>query len=132
MNGGIEFIDESGNTYGYTMEDFRNIDWGAAGVFEVLQNVYRLILTPKYSVRLDRLMGFEANYLDAPINLEPEIFTAEVLDVVHRYEPRVEILDLDFTPNLEGKVVTRIKLVLRNMIFGTRTAYRQEIRYPQP
>ena len=40
MNGGIEFIDESGNSYGYTMEDFVNIDWGAAGIFEILQNVY--------------------------------------------------------------------------------------------
>jgi phage baseplate assembly protein W len=131
MNGGIEFIDPSGNSYGYTMEDFINIDWGAAGVFEILQNVYRLILTSKYSVRLDRLMGFEADYVDSPINLEPDIFTAEVLDVVHRYEPRVEILDIDFRPDLDGKMVTKIKLVLRNVIFGTRTPYLEEIRYPQ-
>jgi hypothetical protein len=126
----IEFIDASDNPYDLTMADLAVIDWGCAGIKEILQNCYRLILTPKLTVRLDRLMGFEGDWLDAPMPESADLFTAEVLAVIHLYEQRVEILDVSFRGELTGKMVAVIKLVLRNVISGTRIPYQQELRYP--
>jgi phage baseplate assembly protein W len=126
----IEFIDASDNPYDLTMADLAAIDWGCAGIKEILQDVYRLILTPKLTVRLDRLLGFEGDWLDAPMPESADIFIAEVLAVIHLYEQRVEILDVSFRGELTGKMVAVIKLALRNVISGTLTPYTQEIRYP--
>jgi phage baseplate assembly protein W len=126
----INFIDPDGRPYDYTMADFAKIDFGAAGEKEILQNVYRLILTPKYSVPLDRLMGFESNVVDTPISETPEILIAEVLDVVHHYEPRVEILDVSFSGDPENaKLVPTLKLGIRNVIYGTRIPYSSQPSY---
>jgi phage baseplate assembly protein W len=120
----INFFDPNGQPYPYTMADLAEIDFGAAGEKEILQNVYRLLLTPKYSVPLDRLMGFVANVVDSPINETPDILIAEVLDEVHAQESRVEILDITFSADAEnGKLIPNIKLAIRNVIYGTDIPY---------
>jgi phage baseplate assembly protein W len=126
----INFIDPNDQPYPYTMADLAVIDFGAAGEKEILQNVYRLMLTPKFSVPLERLMGFESNVIDAPIDQAPELLVAEILEVVHFWENRVEILDVSFAGDvLNGRLVPSIKLGIRNVIYGTRTHYSSQPSY---
>jgi phage baseplate assembly protein W len=126
----INFIDPNGQPYPYTMADLAEIDFGAAGEKEILQNVYRLMLTPKYSVPLERLMGFESNVVDAPIDQAPEILIAEILEVIHFWENRVEILDVSFAADvLNGRLVPTLKLGIRNVIYGTRIPYASQPSY---
>jgi uncharacterized protein len=126
----INFIDPDGQPYPYTMADFAEIDFGAAGTKEILQNVYRLMLTPRLSVPLERSMGFESNVIDAPINEAPDLIHAEILQVIHFWENRVEILDVTFAGDGEnGRLVPTIKLGIRNVIYGTRTPYASQPSY---
>lgn len=126
----INFIDPNGQPYPYTMADFAKIDFGAAGEKEILQNCYRLILTPRLSVPLERSMGMASNVVDAPIDQAPELLIAEILEVVHFWENRVEILDVSFSGDVEnGRLVPSIKLGIRNVIWGTRIPYSSQPSY---
>ena len=120
----VNFIDPSGEPYPYTMADLAEIDFAAAGEREILQNVYRLILTPKYSVPLERTLGMENEVVDAPLTEAPDLLIAEILEVVHFWENRVEILDVSFQADgLAGHLVPTIRLGIRNVIYGTRDPY---------
>ena len=119
----MNIVNPEGEPY-FTMEDLSRIDFAAAGVKEVVQNVYRLLLTPKYSVPLERTMGMENEVVDAPITEAPDLLIAEILEVIHLWEPRVEILDVTFRADGQaGHLVPTIRMAIHNVIYGTRDSY---------
>ena len=123
MNGQINIVNPEGEPY-LTMEELAEIDFAAAGIKEIVQNVYRLLLTPKFSVPLERTMGMENEVVDAPITEAPDLLIAEILEVVHFWENRVDILEVTFRADGQaGKLVPTIRMALRNVIYGTNEPY---------
>jgi phage baseplate assembly protein W len=119
----MNIVNPEGEPY-FTMEDLADIDFAAAGIKDPVQCVYRLLLTPKYSVPLERTMGMENEVVDAPINEAPDLLIAEILEVVHLWEPRVEILEVTFLADGQaGKLIPRIRLAVHNVISGSRDSY---------
>jgi len=93
-----------------------NIDFGATGINEVLQNVKYIVLTTIYSVPLDREFGIDASFVDKPTPRIPElIITQEVALKINLYEPRAKFRDISYDGDvLSGslKVVITIEVDL--------------------
>ena len=65
-------------------------------VEEVLQNVRVIISTIRGEVPLDRSFGLEGKFLDKPIPAAQSILIAEVLEALEAYEPRANVLSINF------------------------------------
>ena len=79
-------------------------------VIEILQNVLTICMTQKYSVPMDRELGVEGEFLDEAVSRLRAKFKGEVVRAVKKYEPRARVTAIDFTADLNGKVVPRIKV----------------------
>jgi len=63
---------------------------------EIVQNVTMILVSPKYSVPLDRDFGTSHNQLDTPVNIAQPKLIMEIIDAIEKYEPRAEITKIDF------------------------------------
>ena len=80
---------------------------------EILQNVRTILTTTKYSVPLDRDFGIDANLIDTPIDYAQAKLTAEIIDAIRRYEPRVSVSKVTFSGNAEdGQLIPTVKVVI--------------------
>ena len=77
---------------------------------EILQNVLTICLTQKYSVPMDRLLGVEGEFLDEAVSRVRAKFKSEVVQAVRKYEPRARVIAIDFSADLNGKVIPRIRI----------------------
>ena len=77
---------------------------------EILQNVMTICTTQKYSVPMDRLLGLEGSFLDEAVGKARAKLKSEVVRAVKKYEPRARVTAIDFTTDLNGKVVPRIRI----------------------
>lgn len=75
----------------YEVTELSQVDFGATGVNEILQNVRTIISTPKYSVPLNREFGVDTTMLDAPIPVAQAKLTAQIVAAVHKWEPRATV-----------------------------------------
>ncbi|WP_438449472.1 hypothetical protein [Gorillibacterium sp. sgz5001074] len=73
-----------------------DIDWGATGAAEIVQNVRTLISTFKYEVAYDRTLGIRPDFLDMPQQLAVTRAVAEIYAVVEEREPRARLKDVSF------------------------------------
>ena len=90
------------------------INFGATGVEEILQNVRMIISTPKYSVPLDREFGVDATLVDKPMSIARSKIAVDLIDAIRRYEPRVDVTGVEFTGYaLSGKLVPKVKVRLK-------------------
>lgn len=78
----------------------RPIDFKPTRLEEILQNVRTILVTPKYSVPLNRNFGITATMLDLPMPVAQAKLTNEIIEAVQRYEPRVRVTQITF--NGEG------------------------------
>ena len=80
---------------------------------EILQNVRCILSTTKYSVPLDRGFGIDGQILDMPIDYAEARLTAEVIDALRKYEPRVRVSKVTFEGDgEEGKLIPKVKVVI--------------------
>ena len=77
---------------------------------EVLQNVRMIISTVKYSVPMDREFGIDGTVVDRPINIAKAHLSNEIFRAVRRYEPRAEIVSIEFNGDEIGKLTPTIKI----------------------
>jgi phage baseplate assembly protein W len=89
------------------------LDWAAAGVARIAQNVRNLISTFRYEVAYDRTLGIDPALLDKPAETAAAQYIAEVYRVVSLYEPRAMVKDVRFTGvdtdgNMQFQVVVEI------------------------
>ena len=77
---------------------------------EVLQNVRMIISTVKYSVPMDREFGIDGTVVDRPINIAQAHLSNEIFRAVRRYEPRAEIVSIDFDGDETGRLTPTIKI----------------------
>lgn len=84
---------------------------------EIMQNVLMILLTPKYSVPLDRAFGLEASIIDAPINHQAQL-TAQIALAIRQFEPRARLKKVNFGGDMSnGQIVPSvvIELVEKNL-----------------
>ena len=62
---------------------------------EIMQNVRTIITTMKKSIPMFREFGMD-KILDQPINIVQARITAQVADVIKRYEPRAKLISIDY------------------------------------
>ena len=77
---------------------------------EILQNVMTVFLTQKYSVPMDRLLGVEGEFLDEAVSRVRAKYKNEVVQAVKKYEPRARVSAIDFSTDLNGRVIPRIRV----------------------
>ncbi len=81
---------------------------------EIAQNVKTILTTMKGEVFLDRDFGVSGEVLDRPQNAVRAILTAEIADAVAKFEPRAKVTDCFFKADESGKVLTNVKLRIKN------------------
>lgn len=81
---------------------------------EILQNVRTILTTTKYSVALDRDFGLEADAVDSPIQNVQAKLTAEIIEKVEKYEPRVQVKQVDYDGDfITGKLIPKVRVVIK-------------------
>ena len=83
-------------------------------IVEVLQNVYTILSTTKYSAPLFREFGTSASYLDEPHAVARMRHTKEIIEAVEQYEPRAFVTEVKYySDEKDGKVYPAVTLRLR-------------------
>src|SRR5262245_41566818 len=72
------------------------LDLGATGLNEVLQNVRVIVNTRIGTVMLDRKFGLDFKFLDAPQNKAQFMMVQEMLRGLTHFEPRVTFSNIQF------------------------------------
>lgn len=86
-----------------------NIDFGATGVDEILQNVAYILSTFVISCPL---YGKRSN-TDAPFYLTKRRNTARIIDSIRRFEPRAVVIDVDYLGDVfVGKLEPVVKVIV--------------------
>lgn len=75
---------------------------------EVIQNLWFLYSTIEYDVPLDRALGLNATYIDKPIETAKALATTDIYDKTEEYEPRAEIVSIDFSVDYERGILKPI------------------------
>lgn len=120
-NWGIQFYDADGSPL--TMQSFETIDFGAISYKEIFQNVKTILTTPLMSAALERTLGIDGDIVDLPMGRAAEM-TVAVMDALYFWEPRCEIMNIEFLPNtLTGQLRVNLQLKIKNVIFGTDIRY---------
>ena len=93
--------------------DEKNINLSpATEIEEIMQNINTLLLTPKYSVPLDREIGIDMTFLDRPVLQAKAAISAEVYQVITKYEPRVIVERVSFAMDGE-KLIPQVQVKLK-------------------
>jgi len=68
---------------------------------EVVQNLYFLYSSTEYDIPLDRGFGLSGTYIDKPIETAKALVTTNIYDKTEEYEPRAEIVSIEFKGDYE-------------------------------
>ena len=86
----------------------------ATTIEEILQNVRTILSTPVYSVPLDRAFGVNADFVDLPLPVAQARLSANIVQAVQKFEPRVEVTQVQFGADvISGKLQPIIRLRLK-------------------
>lgn len=99
------------------LENAEDLVIGAEGVAEIVQNVKTILATPVGSVPLDRDFGTSWMLVDQPTPRVQAELSAEIVEKVERYEPRVRVTEVSFVSlpeeAREGRLIPRVRIALR-------------------
>ena len=80
-------------------------------VEEVLQNVWFILNTMEYDCPLARGLGLDPEFIDRPIEIAQALSVADVFEKIETYEPRAEVLEVEFESNhATGKVYAKAEV----------------------
>lgn len=80
---------------------------------EVLQNVATILATMRYTVPFDRELGLNPDYLDDPMPVSQARATADIIDAIHRFEPRCRVDSVTFTGDgMEGTLRPTVRVYI--------------------
>ena len=101
-----------------TGHDAPGITIGATGVNEIIQNVRMILSTIKGSLYLDRDFGLNPDLIDMPQMQAAFKYREEIINQIERYEPRVNVLEINFTTDkndlMNGTLLPVIKIEIKN------------------
>lgn len=87
---------------------------------EVLQNVYTILTTVRYSVPLERGFGLDGELIDLPIPVAQAKMSASILQQIAKYEPRCKVVRISYVNQSEGDTADGIlRPVLEVAIIGS-------------
>ncbi|CCJ32898.1 GPW/gp25 family protein [Caloramator australicus] len=87
------------------------IDFGATGVAEIIQNIKTLLTTIKGTVPFNRDIGIEDSLLDKTTPVAQTKLTAQIINIIENYEPRCEVVSITFDKNeSEGILIPKVKV----------------------
>lgn len=90
--------------------NLRSIDFGAAGVNEILQNVAFILGTVAFSCPLNRDFAYSPD-LDSPYPVAIARTRARLVEAIQTYEPRAEVTEVEFTGDpLNGHLTPMVKV----------------------
>lgn len=75
---------------------------------EIIRNVQTLLATPKGTCPLYRDFGLNTTYLDHPLTIAQNLMAVEVIEAIEKWEPRVQVKEVTFEPDQEGKLKTKV------------------------
>ena len=84
----------------------QDVNFAPDPVEEILQNVKYIMITMKYSVPLDRLFGISGEFIDKPPEIARAIYSAEIIQKIHRHEPRATVTDVISAERVPGEFAT--------------------------
>lgn len=64
-----------------------------------------LLSSIEYDIPLNREFGLNAAYIDKPITTATALATADIYDKIGEYEPRAEIVSIEFTTDYERGIL---------------------------
>jgi phage baseplate assembly protein W len=104
----LQVADELG--FAYLSGD---IDFGAVGRDEIMQNLRYIILTEYFSVPLDREFGFDYSMIDKPMAIAEAVLAQEVAMKISLYEPRAQFRSISYVRDeLIGKLSPSVVVAL--------------------
>lgn len=68
----------------------------------VMQNVSNILRTALGTVPMYREFGIDARFVDSPINVASPIIYANIREAIEEFEPRCDVVDIDFVPDLSN------------------------------
>ncbi len=77
---------------------------------EVLQNVRTILATTKYSVPLDRDLGLDATYLDAPMETAKAKMVSDIFLAIAKNEPRAAVTNIDWEADISGVLKAKVQV----------------------
>jgi phage baseplate assembly protein W len=118
----VQFMDADGIPL--NMVSFEQIDFGAISYKEIFQNVKTILATPLYSAALERTLGVDQSIVDRPMG-EASYKVIAILDAITYWEPRVEVMNIDFdySEALNGHLIVKLQLKIKNVIYGSNKRY---------
>ena len=81
---------------------------------EVMQNLYFLYSSMEYDVPLDRELGLNATYIDKSIGTAKALVAIDIYDKTEEYEPRAEIVNIEFEIDYERGMLKPVVEVIIN------------------
>lgn len=81
-------------------------------VQQVLQSVSTILNTWKGSVPLHRDFGIDADLLHKPINMVEDLIIADIIEVIEKYEPRAEVINVDLAVDKSAPDAIKIAVEL--------------------
>lgn len=76
----------------------------------ILQNVAIILRTCQQSVPLFREFGLPMRFQDAPMNAALPTLIVEVREAIHDFEPRAEVLSVNFTQDNTGILYPEVEV----------------------
>jgi uncharacterized protein len=102
----------------YVITPLTEIDYGATGVKEILQNVSFILSTLVYSCPMDREFGWTPD-IDSPIQLSRATNAAQIIQAIQDDEPRVIVDEVLLEGDaLNGETKAIIRVVLDESVVG--------------
>ena len=93
--------------------DYKPLNMLARGVEEILQNIAIILSSPKGSVTLDRNFGIDMSALDLPLEMAENICTAQIIEAIQDYEPRVKVTKVTYEKDhLTGSLKPKVMVVM--------------------
>lgn len=98
-------------------EPLTEIEVGASGIREIIQNVSTILATTKGEVVLDRTFGINSDIIDSPSLLGIAQYRKTVIEEIERQEPRVSVVSVEFKnigESVNGTLYPIVKIKIKD------------------
>ena len=77
---------------------------------EIIQNLHFLYSSIEFDIPLDRALGLNPIYVDRTIETAKALAIADIYEKTEKYEPRAEVVNIDFNGNKNGMLKAVIEV----------------------
>lgn len=100
--------------------DNSSIKIGARGRDEIVQNIRIILTTIRGTLYLDRNFGLNPDLIDTPQLQAMVKYREEIINQIEKYEPRVNVVEIDFTTNkndaMNGSLTPIVRIEIKNEV----------------